>query len=348
MLRGGMTTIERPALGALVLLCAPLACTEPQRVPLRPPPDITVVMPPANQLQVASNHSASPSSLQCDGVLAQDGSTLYCFDTGKRTWTEAEEHCRLIGGHLADIRSITEASLIRAAFGQPFNLPGTLWIGLVEPFKRNEWGWMSGDRALYQNWNAGEPNDSGGGEDCGERLSSNGTWNDIDCAAQRGFICEGPPVPLTRNWTPAPKSLGFKCSGIAVQAEQIPYCLYIDRAMSLADADRFCKANGGKVAEPSTAEKDRALAEQIGPRGGGSGADVWIGLTDAEQEGTWRTAEGNVARFMAFRSGEPNNAGASGEDCAVWSPGDGQWNDLPCDVRAESICRGDAGPPVVR
>jgi len=348
VLRGGMTTISRPALACFVVLLSPLACTQPQRASrLLPPPDITVAITPPESLQVGTS-GPLPEFLQCDGVLAQDGDTQYCFDTAKRTWPEAEEHCRLIGGHLADVRSNTEAALIRAAYGQPFNLPPTLWIGLVEPFKRNEWGWMSGQRATYENWNAGEPNDSGGGEDCGERLSSNGTWNDIDCAAQRGFICEGPAIPLGANRSQAAKISGFKCSGIAVQAGQIPYCLYTDRAMSLADADRFCKANGGQVAELSTAEKDKALAEQIGPRGGGSGGDVWIGLTDAGHEGEWRSAEGNVARFMAFRAGEPNNVGPKGEDCAVWSPVDGMWNDLPCDVRAESICRGKAAPSVIR
>lgn len=304
------------------------------------PGDITVRIRPDATTELAV--AAGPKFLACDGVAFRDGDEAYCFDRARRTWREAEEHCRLLGGHLADVRSPSDSAFFRKTFGAKVALPPTLWIGLVEPFRRNQWFWMSGKVVGYQSWASGEPNDAGGGEDCGERISRTGAWNDVDCAAVRGFICEGPAAPAGVNGAAALAKTGFKCSGTLVQAGEIPYCIYTDRALSLSAADQFCKSTGGQMAELSSAEKDQALMAEIGP-GVGSGDDVWIGLTDAAQEGQWRTAEGSPTRYFDWRRDEPNDVGP-GEDCATWGPSDGRWNDLPCDARAESVCRGLADP----
>jgi hypothetical protein len=339
-----MTRVRRLGAAAIALL-GPLACVEEAPPPAPPPPPVQLVVPPAlPPLQIATSQPlaiASPGFLRCDGVGARSGDTVFCFDEQPRTFREAEEHCEQIGGHLADIRTAEEARVLRAAFGAPLDLPNTLWIGLVEPFRRGEWGWMSGTRAAYQNWHAGEPNDAGGGEDCGERLSATGTWNDVDCAAARGFLCEGPPIPS--GGKAAAKSSAFKCSGTPIQAGDTPMCVHTDRALDAAHAEQFCKANGGQLAEPRTPEKDKALFAALGPRAG-NGEDVWIGLTDAAREGDWRSPAGLAPTFTAWRAGEPNNVGPGGENCATWGPLDGRWNDLRCDARAQSICRGVVAP----
>ncbi|KAI1887285.1 hypothetical protein AGOR_G00188670 [Albula goreensis] len=62
---------------------------------------------------------------------------------------------------------------------------------------------------------------------------------------------------------------------------------------------------------------------------------VWIGLTDRENEGTWKWVDGTTLTTGYWRSGEPNNAG-SGEDCAAMHP-EG-WNDLPCSDTTCWVC----------
>ncbi len=348
VLRGGMTTLLRLGPAACVGLVL-MACGEapPPAVPSNlSTPTIDVALAPLQIATGSIEEPAAPAFIHCEGLSARSADTLFCFDTARRTWQEAEEHCRLIGGHLADIRSTAEASVLRAGFGMPITLPPTLWIGLVEPFREGEWGWMSGKVASYQNWQAGEPNNAGG-EDCGERLSSNGRWNDIDCGASRSFLCEDPAAPAPKagagQKTAATSKYGFACSGTLIDAGGTSYCLYANYPLTAADADQFCKAKGGRLAEPSSVEKDDALREQLGPRAG-TGEDVWLGLTDARREGFWETPTRDLAAFTAWRAGEPNNVGPSGEDCATWGPGDGQWNDVPCDIRAQSICRGTPEP----
>ncbi|KAI1887302.1 hypothetical protein AGOR_G00188890 [Albula goreensis] len=62
---------------------------------------------------------------------------------------------------------------------------------------------------------------------------------------------------------------------------------------------------------------------------------LWIGLTDSNEEGTWKWVDGTTLITGYWRSGEPNNVG-SGEDCAVMHP-EG-WNDLPCTNKAYWVC----------
>ncbi|RUS76015.1 hypothetical protein EGW08_016220 [Elysia chlorotica] len=66
-----------------------------------------------------------------------------------------------------------------------------------------------------------------------------------------------------------------------------------------------------------------------------AGADVWLGMTDIETEGTWLWEDGDELDYSNWANGEPNNWGP-GEDCAVLKSRGG-WNDLPCSGYARSI-----------
>ena len=73
-----------------------------------------------------------------------------------------------------------------------------------------------------------------------------------------------------------------------------------------------------------------------------AGARVWLGISDAAQEGTWRTVDNLTVDFTDWRGGEPDDAG--GSDCAVLlgaddGPGNGgRWDDVPCAEAHPYVC----------
>ena len=87
----------------------------------------------------------------------------------------------------------------------------TYWVGLSDQVNESEWIWTDGSPVGdYTNWGDSNPNNSNGNQNCGHILkgsfwirmrygghswwytfnSYNGEWNDLECYAQLGYICE--------------------------------------------------------------------------------------------------------------------------------------------------------------
>ena len=64
----------------------------------------------------------------------------------------------------------------------------------------------------------------------------------------------------------------------------------------------------------------------------------WIGLTDAEKEGTWKwVSSGQTTTFTNWNPGEPNGGG---ENCAEFLGSDRAytWNDVTCRAPRLPLC----------
>uniref|UniRef100_A0A3Q4GFI1 C-type lectin domain-containing protein n=1 Tax=Neolamprologus brichardi TaxID=32507 RepID=A0A3Q4GFI1_NEOBR len=67
--------------------------------------------------------------------------------------------------------------------------------------------------------------------------------------------------------------------------------------------------------------------------------DFWIGLSDSEEEGTWKWLDGTFLVQGYWNDGEPTNL--NDEDCAALYPRVNffkAWNDVRCGVRRKWIC----------
>ncbi|KAJ8031851.1 Collectin-12 [Holothuria leucospilota] len=68
----------------------------------------------------------------------------------------------------------------------------------------------------------------------------------------------------------------------------------------------------------------------------------WIGLSDREEEGSWKWGDVPVT-YENWRKNEPNNSGA-GEDCGELKSRNGDnafWNDESCNSLRHFICEKD-------
>ncbi|XP_037342940.1 C-type lectin domain family 4 member M-like isoform X1 [Pungitius pungitius] len=111
------------------------------------------------------------------------------------------------------------------------------------------------------------------------------------------------------------------------------------------EARQFCRNQGGDLAVVDTREKLMAITSLInnyqrpsGPRG------FWIGLTDVEEEGSWKWLDGTRLIEGYWNDGEPNNSG--NEDCGATYPNTNPfkaWNDAPCNHGLKWICQRTPG-----
>jgi hypothetical protein len=263
----------------------------------------------------------------CEGELLDNpGGPLHCLYNEPTPWREAEGRCVERGGHLVTVATEADQQFLLRAFGSPAGMT-RFWIGLVEP-SEGRWLWADGTRDRLSLWEPGEPNDDGRGENCGEWKTGTARWNDVDCETQLGYLCEG-------GIGGAGKARGLRCEGIAFQVGGHAYCLN-GSEIGWGAAQKACLADGGNLAVLESVEENEALSRKFKSRVALTGP-LWLGLTDAAEEGRFRWASGEPVDFEQWLGGEPNDF--ADEDCVEWHASHGGWNDIACGQRRASLCQ---------
>uniref|UniRef100_A0A3B5QEJ6 C-type lectin domain-containing protein n=1 Tax=Xiphophorus maculatus TaxID=8083 RepID=A0A3B5QEJ6_XIPMA len=103
--------------------------------------------------------------------------SCYFLSTTSGSWNKSREDCGNRGGDLVVISDDDEQKFV-------FALTETsAWIGLRKETE-GSWKWVDGT-ALK-----GQPDNSGGKEDCVQIWGNSKTWNDDKCDAKIKWICE--------------------------------------------------------------------------------------------------------------------------------------------------------------
>ena len=109
-----------------------------------------------------------------------------------RTYAEAKEICKSHGRQLAEPTSASansEVTELAKAKGV-----SRFWIGIHDITNEGTFTYESNGQPIgYKNWNYGEPNDWGSGEDCAEIYVNTGKWNDLSCNNKQSFVCDKKP-----------------------------------------------------------------------------------------------------------------------------------------------------------
>lgn len=108
----------------------------------------------------------------------------------KMSWMEANKWCDAQGWELASIHSVADISGAKQVAGGQH-----VWIGGVRSYADNtQWVWSDGSAWSIANWHSGEPNNSGGNENCAVVYGGWGTWNDAACSNQFYPLCRTTPA----------------------------------------------------------------------------------------------------------------------------------------------------------
>ena len=228
----------------------------------------------------------------------------YKLNEARMTWQEHEDAATAWGGHLASIKSQEEMDLVWSMGHHD------TWLG-AERISSNGpgaeyWKWTDGEAWTYTNWNPGEPNNSGGGEDRVQTTGGRGGggWNDIGRGSSQKGVYK--------------KILKFG----SVRLEQI----YVGHHISRTKAQKLCEERGGRLAyrrelvDEGTKAGNGTMRLRVND-GNAYGGEKWIPVLDGDPSNN-NLGEGWVQVGDNNRLGK-NHREAHGGDCGWGDEGNG-------------------------
>ena len=159
--------------------------------------------PAPNNCNLTAIRSAYTSAGCTELASCYDGCSLYFYYPVAGTSSAAESFAQTLGGHIVSIQSATENACLANELNS-HGYSGVIWIGYTDVVTEGTFLWLDGSPFGYTNWNAGEPNNAGGNENC-TQMFPNGKWNDLNCALGASSILEVGLCPQTTITTPAPQ-----------------------------------------------------------------------------------------------------------------------------------------------
>uniref|UniRef100_A0A3B4HDM3 Ladderlectin-like n=1 Tax=Pundamilia nyererei TaxID=303518 RepID=A0A3B4HDM3_9CICH len=114
----------------------------------------------------------------------------FLFDSSQKTWTDAESSCQTLGGNLASFHSTAEYTFIRELICTAAGSYPRAWVGGNDRENVSEtvWKWSDGSQFDFTNWRSGQPNNSGGDQDCME-INFGDYVNDVGCRGNSSSVC---------------------------------------------------------------------------------------------------------------------------------------------------------------
>ena len=117
--------------------------------------------------------------------------SYYHFSQNRLKFSEAEASCKSNNAKLFEPKNAAINNDI-AAKAKAKGLKHGPWIGIHDINDENNFVYASNNaiKISWTNWKNGEPNNSGGKEDCVQLSTTNGKWNDNNCLKKFNYICE--------------------------------------------------------------------------------------------------------------------------------------------------------------
>uniref|UniRef100_A0A8P4GDI2 C-type lectin domain-containing protein n=1 Tax=Dicentrarchus labrax TaxID=13489 RepID=A0A8P4GDI2_DICLA len=114
--------------------------------------------------------------------------------------------------------------------------------------------------------------------------------------------------------------------------------LFSNNSHSWEEGRQDCRERGADLVIIDSSEEQEFVTKNIRK-------DTWIGLTDRDNEGTWKWTDGTPLTLAYWVRGQPDSGAGDPkwgeEDCAIVIAGketEGNWNDRRCEDAQKWIC----------
>ncbi|XP_057205100.1 macrophage mannose receptor 1-like isoform X7 [Triplophysa rosa] len=246
----------------------------------------------------------------------------------QKTWFEARDFCRALGGDLASLHSDKEMKTIPYFSGHP------TWIGFTSLDSNSGYVWSDQTPSDYENWDSGQPNNYNNNENCAEYgYKSNRKWNDRDCGKLIDWICQI-PIGITPKYPSTSVIQGYnKTSDGWTVFNGSQYFINND-LLPMEEARAFCKKNHADLAVDIGQSERRFLWKQVSS---GSEDYYYIGMF-VELDKSFGWMDGSPVIYTAWDHNQPN-FGNNDENCVTIYKNTGFWHDVNCGRPLPSVCK---------
>ncbi|KAL2097652.1 hypothetical protein ACEWY4_006859 [Coilia grayii] len=260
----------------------------------------------------------------------------------QRTWSEALQYCRSIGGDLLSIHSNLDFNqrsyhfrddVPRHFYYYHYYTPRA-WIGYSAQDPNVGYTWSDGSSSSFTNWDFGEPNNSNNRESCAE-IKSNMKWNDVPCEKKMDFLCQIRKGLTPKNAT-VPQYNVTEDGWTEFGGHQY---LMVEDNEQMDDARRVCKKGNGDLAVIDSKEEWTFVYGQAHRKSN----RFYIGLkVDLDKNAEW--VDKTPVVWTHWGKDEPS-FDANDETCVVMESYYGFWYATNCGIRHEFICERE-GPAI--
>uniref|UniRef100_A0A8C0J0M3 C-type lectin domain-containing protein n=1 Tax=Chelonoidis abingdonii TaxID=106734 RepID=A0A8C0J0M3_CHEAB len=282
----------------------------------------------------------SGRSIKCPSGWIPYSGHCYMLYRAPKIWKDALSSCRKEGGDLASIHNIEEYSFTVSQLG--YKPTDELWIGLNDLKIQMYFDWSDGTPVTYTKWLHEEPSHANNRkEDCVSMKGEDGYWADDVCEKKLGYICKMKPL--------AEESEKVEVIVPGCQKGWIRhgfYCYSVGQAsVTFSEAKKICEGNKGYLVTVKDRYEQAFLTVLIGfsPM-----KYFWIALSNVEEQGTFKWADGEAVLFTHWNSGMPGRE----PGCVAMRTGTtaGLWDVVNCEEKVMFLCKqlveGATPPPV--
>ncbi|XP_067326422.1 macrophage mannose receptor 1-like [Anolis sagrei] len=279
-----------------------------------------------------------------EGWVAYESNEYY-FSKYPMPAEKAQAFCKTHGGQLTIIGNENERTFLwKYAYHYQLSTPlrlyadrHTSYIGLNMGLD-GKFGWIDGSPVTYAAWSPNEPNFANEDEHCVVMYSSTGLWNDINCGAENGFICERHNRSVASTVLPtSPEPLGGCAQGWHLFDNKCfrIFGFHEEERKNWSAARTHCKSQGGNLASiPNKAVQAFLilLLKSIS-------TELWIGLNDINTERSFLWTDGSGVYYTNWNKYFPRSDG----DCVFMMKMPekmvGHWRNGKCYNKKGYVCQ---------